>query len=497
MALAPSANTTPSSVLSAPLIVAVDPGPSARPLPAGNVLTLVDFAGEAPVVTAANGRAPFALHHLPLHVVAVASGEPRGARTERFLHWMETRGAPTPPPVLAWVQGGEADALRRLGAELQKLAQAGAARQSQTRQEVRRLQAMNAELRYRFAVSEGLLARRGKAPFELAFANDPASAPAQLISLAEYSAGLAQILPVPTTGVSALAFHLAGEPDASAEIQAELRSLEDAAVLERWSVAGKALRPGWNLLGLPRALSGHMRTLELRLAARGDGPLVSLSLGAEQPIPSFQVRELASNRPAMTNGLAVQVWRGLPGVCLPSFVSANLPARVASQRGGYTERPLSPAALKRVEHVNADVVRFEFPAVVAPPGEGAIVCHPPSIGITVGGIAGVVPGTALRASATVHIDNEKSHAVDFALVVAADVARARAMIEGGLPPERDEAFSGWHQVGRVETRRISAFRAAGSEEPASLFIATRMSEPGDNSYAWARFKDFTTLLQPV
>jgi hypothetical protein len=142
-------------------------------------------------------------------------------------------------------------------------------------------------------------------------------------------------------------------------------------------------------------------------------------------------------------------------------------------------------------------VRFEFPAVVAPPGEGAIVCHPPSIGITVGCIAGVVPGATLRASTTVHIDNEKSHAVDFAIAIAADPARARAIIEGGLPPERDEAFSGWHQVGRVETRRISAFRAAGSEASASLFIATRMTEPGDNSYAWARFKDFSVMLQPA
>src|SRR5262249_46362283 len=150
-------------------------------------------------------------------------------------------------------------------------------------------------------------------------------------------------------------------------------------------------------------------------------------------------------------------------------------------------------ALESAEHANSDTVSFDFPAVQAPPGEGEIVCHPPGQGVTIGRIPDVQIGDAVRISAGAYVAHQQSKDVDFAIILATDLERARYIIEGRSTPGRREAFSGWCRIKHGEGRRISAFRDGGNGDHQNLFIATRMSDPGDNSYAWARFKDFRFL----
>lgn len=195
----------------------------------------------------------------------------------------------------------------------------------------------------------------------------------------------------------------------------------------------------------------------------------------------------------MTNSLALQIWQDIQGTAPLHDLETHLPLRGA-RRGGFVERALRPDTLSRIEHANPQDVRFDFPAVAAPQGEGSVLCHPPSHGFTLACMAGCVPPETLRVSASVFIGHRNSKDIDFGIVLAADSARARDIANGGTALMKHEGFSGWCKVGHGEARRLSAFREPGGDAPGSLFVATRMSRPGDNSHAWARFRDFSMMV---
>ena len=170
------------------------------------------------------------------------------------------------------------------------------------------------------------------------------------------------------------------------------------------------------------------------------------------------------------------------------------PLRRDAPGSGFVERPIAAAGLRDVELANAEAVSFDFRPVWAPPGENTATCHPPSHGVTLGRLPDAVPPEATKVSASIVIGDERSHDVDFALVVADHPARALQILQGGAKPAAVEAFSGWISLAAARRQRISAFRASG-RLGSHLFIATRMSNPGDNSYAQARFKDFFVMVR--
>ncbi|WP_062111206.1 DUF6212 domain-containing protein [Aureimonas sp. AU40] len=492
-ALVAAAPRSLASLLSGPIVFSCDADPAARAPAACPVLTLLRFERGVPVILWGGAARP--LLDAPALPLAILAGEPESDTPRRLVAWLGERGL-APPPVLAWQKGGEEMALRQLAALLRREAIAADRSAERARADVRRVALMNRRLRERFTSAEEALTRRGALPFAVALTNEPARSPAQTLPLGEGTGALRQILPLASTGLAAVAVHLSGVPESgAAPLLAELRTLEDGATVGRWAVPGERLSSGWAVLALARALSGQQRTLELHLSAGPEGLPVQVSLGVEQPIPDFQVQAPGLG-PITPNALALQLWRGLPGAGVPEVEGHHRPAGERPARGGFRERAVAPARLLLASHANPDMVRFEFPAVEAPPGEGSVICHPPSHGLTLGVLPGAVPPKAVRVSASVHVANERAQAVDFALCAAPDAERAKALFEGRARPEAGEALGPFCRVPHGETRRISAFSAGLGESAQDLFIATRMSTPGDNSYAWARFSHFSVLEQP-
>jgi hypothetical protein len=430
----------------------------------------------------------------PMLVTAVLVSDPASVRVARFLAWLESSRT-SPVLVVEWLKGTETAALAKIGQELGRIATVSANRQLQTAAEAARMRDINAELHHRFTVAESSLLRTGAMPLDLAFANDPVTDPAQHVSIGETERGIAQVLPIASVGVCAIGIHFAAHEAGSGALVAELASLEDGRVLERWLIQASAIAPGWTVLGLSRTLSGLSRTLELRLSKQGsDERLPAISLGAGQPIPAFQVRDIATGQAALRNSLALQVWRGLPGTHMPGWFNVHKPVRSKTAPGGFIDIPLAPVALAQVEHVNPEAVRFDFPAVIGPPGERAVMCHAPTTGMTIGRLGGTVPEGAIRFSASAFIDNQQSRDVDFALIVGEDLSRIRAIAEGEMQPEPEEGFSGWVQVTHGQVKRLSAFRQIAAPGT-GIYVATRMTKAGDNSFARARFKDFSVMVQ--
>lgn len=482
-----------ATLLSGPVVFSCDGDPAARAPAACPVLTVLRFERGVPVILWGGAARP--LLDAPALPIAILAGEPEADTPRRLVAWLGERGHAA-PPVLPWQEGLEEAALRQLAALLRREAIAADRGAERARADVLRVAEMNRRLRERFTSAEEALMRRGALPLSVALANEPARSPAQTLPLGEGTGALRQVLPLGSTGLAAVGMHLAALPEAgAAPLLAELRTLEDGATVGRWVVPGERLTTGWVVLALARALSGPQRTLALHLSAGPDGRPAQVSLGVEQPIPDFQVQS-PDLGPITPNALALQLWRGLPGAHVPEMEGHHRPANERPARGGFFERAVAPARMLLASHANPEAVRFEFPAVQAPPGEGSVICHPPSHGFTLGVLPGAVPAKTVRVSASVHVANERAQAVDFALCAAPDAERAKALLEGRARPEAGEALGAFCRVPHGETRRISAFSAGLGERAQDLFVATRMSTPGDNSYAWARFSHFSTLEQP-
>ncbi len=479
--------------LSRPTMLAIDIGKSAAPLPTEGVATVVEFVRGQPAVIMPGWPKALLLRQSPAMIVAVLAGD-NGPNLNRLTKWLRESGTDPLPQVYSWAKGKEQRALAAATAELKRLAAEGLTAYSETAQQARRLRASNAELRYRFALAESALQRRDAVPFTLAFSNEPVAEPSPYDVLNESAAGVSQILPVASGGVAAIALHFGAADISGGTLELTLASLEDAQLLERWSITSTEIAAGWNIFGLSRTLSGQDRTLKLQISKSGDERLPPLSLGNGQPIPDFQIRDLATQQAAMPRSLALQVWRGLPGTRLSSSIEAHMPVRRNASTGGFTERPVAALSLRSVELANPEAVSFDFKPVWAPPGENTATCHPPSHGVTLGQLPHAAPGEAIKISASIGIGNERSQEVDFGMVVTDHPARALEILQGGSSPLPHEAFSGWARITSKQARRISAFCDV-SDDARNVFIATRMTHPGDNSYAQARFKDFTIMVR--
>ncbi len=488
------------SLLKEAVLIAVGVDRQSIPAPLRNAVRVVWFEGlqgDNALFSDADGGV-FSVQEVPLLPLAILVETASSGSERRLQVWLQRHGMPVQPPVLEWSPERAIEVLALLVRRGADSLAAGARRLVLVNRELRQLRSLNDDLQNRFAAVESYLSRRGLQPFDLAFANDPVADPAQPNVLAAASAeGICQILPVASTGVSGIAIHFERLPQGSASrLRAQLVTLEDLSIVDSWLVPADDLVTGWNILGLTQTLAGLRRTLEIRIRLEdGDEDTPLLSVGGMQPIDQFQIRDAATNTPLMKNSLAMQVWCGMPGVSLPSWTNYLSPvSRQPGTEGGFQDLPIAPGILELATLANTSEVEFDFPAIMPLPGERAIGCHPPNTGLTIGRLPAACPPQAVRLSANAFISNDQAKDIDFAIVIAGDLAEARELFEERREPGTGEGFSGWTRVAYGDTAHISAFIADQVSVWRDIYFATRMAVPGDNSFAWAKFGDLSVLV---
>lgn len=360
----------------------------------------------------------------------------------------------------------------------------------------------NEDLQNRFAALETFIDRHGLQPFERAFINDPIEDGVEPTALAANVLAMAangrisQILPVASLGVSAIALHVARPaPRSDATFTISLSSIEDGALIESWSVPADELPLGWTTLSLRQAIAGLRRTLRLVISVEGgrtDLPL--LSLGGAQPLDLFRLQDHDLQQSITSASLALQVFVGLPGVVPPS--PGGFTARASEeQKGGLREQSLPTEILRDATQARLDPDTSGFDGVTYLDGERVISCHPPAFGMTVAKIPGGCPAGTLRLSANLLVDHAKSRDVEFALVSSNDESRILHLLGGVAEPVAGEGFSGWTRVPAKQPRFASLYIDGAAHGASDLYLATRMVEPGNHDFAWARFLNLHALIQ--
>ena len=356
----------------------------------------------------------------------------------------------------------------------------------------------NEELQNRFAALEAFIDRHGLQPFELAFINPPAEDDTEPNVLATASnARISQILPVASSGVSAVALHVAKPaPRSEAILQASLASVEDGRVIESWSIPVAEIEAGWMTLSLKSTIAGLRRTLKLVVSVDGQrADLPTLSLGNAQPLALFRLQDAELRQSVSSSSLALQVYVGLPGVVPPNRGSFSARAAQDNDAPGLREMSLPQDALTQTQQVHLDDDSSGFDGVTYLEGEHTLSCHPPAFGTTIARIAGGCPAGTLRLSANLLVAHEKARDVEFALVVGREEGRIIDLLSGTSEPAPGEGFSGWIRVPAKQPRFASLYLDAPAREAGDLYLATRMVDPGNQDFAWARFMNLHALVQ--
>jgi hypothetical protein len=361
----------------------------------------------------------------------------------------------------------------------------------------------NEDLQNRFSALEAFIDRHGLQPFECAFINQPAhedgetASPAPNVLAMAANGRVAQILPVASLGISAIALHVAkAGPRSEATLTVTLASIEDGRTIESWIIPAAEMPVGWTTLTLRNAISGLRRTLRLVISAdgaRADLPL--LSLGGAQPLDLFRLQDYDLQQTVTASSLALQVFVGLPGVAPPSPGGFAPQAGQHGKGSGLQECTVPPEILRNAVQVQLDSDTGGFEGVSYLDGERAISCHPPAFGMTIAKLTGGCPPGALRLSANLLVDHGQSKDVEFALVAGCNETRIMEMLSGIVDPIAGEGFSGWTRVPAKQPRFASLYMDAGGKTSCDLYLATRMLEPGNHDFAWARFLNLHALTQ--
>lgn len=441
-----------------------------------------------------------ALRYPPLLTVAVfASADDTLDEASRGAAWLRDHGASVVPEPVVVNPEGSSELTAALASQLVKVLTGQAECITTFSRELASLRIQNESLQNNFRAAEAVLGRKGLQPYELDFVNEPLESHVDVLKEATQKR-VAQILPVGSTGVSAVGVHFAEVPSKdSGFLKVQVSSLEDGIVVGTWGVPVSALHTGWNVFGFEKSLAGLPRTLELTITVAGTQNVPCLSLGAPQPIERFRVRDADSARSLTDSSLALQVWTGLAAMALPSWATywSSKPYTGRGLEMPLRQEAIAPDMLSGVTHYNTDEVSFTFEAVQALVPERAIACHPPAFGMTMARLPGACPAGALRVSACALVDNEKSQEVEFALVTTTDGDRARLLLRGDTAPVLGESFSSWIRVSPATKQAVNAFISQPVARCQDVFIATRMVEAGNNDFAWAKFQDLTAVFQDL
>lgn len=464
-----------------------------------NVWRLVDVGAACIQVEIAEGEVR-ELQRPPLLTCAILTENAGLTLATQAAAWLRDHGARVVPEPTAAASENLPQLTGAIAGQLVKLLTSQADCITGLAREVAHFRISNETLQNNFRATEGVLARKGLQPYDLDFVNEPADSHINVLKDASHKR-VAQVLPVGSTGISAVGIHLATVPARSnGFLKAQVTSLEDGVLLGTWSVPIADLHRGWNVFGFERSLSGLPRTLELSVAVAGGGTeFPCLSLGAPQPVERFRVHDAEGRQALADASLAVQVWAGLADVALPSWATywSSHPKSGVGPDVPLRQDVIAPDILSFATHDNADQVQFSFDAVQSLISERAVSCHPPATGTTIARLPGACPAGALRVSATALVDNSQAQDVEFALVTTTNSERARAILSGESAPVAGESFSAWVKVSPTEKKSVNAFIGQPVARWQDIFIATRMAEPGNNDFAWAKLQHLTTLSQDL
>jgi len=312
----------------------------------------------------------------------------------------------------------------------------------------------------RLAALEAFIARDNRQDFDCVFAEAPAPDATTRLGTEANMRRLTQLLPVASRGVSAIALHLADAPlipDAVLDIR--LTSMEDGQERAAWRLPVHSLTPGWQVLGLERALTGLSRTL--RLSVEVSGGTVALALGAWQPLAEF--RAIGEDGAALApRSLAFQVWTGLPGVMPPRTGIDHVGAEASGH--GFEEVFLPVAAIA--------LTRDGSTATRRALADDSLPCDTARVGIALGCLAGALPAGTMIVQA---IGHAAPGSVAFALAAAPSPEAALAMAEQDLPAT---GWSGWVDSDAEGAAPLRLFLAAEGGEATDLFVLTRRTGPG-------------------
>lgn len=193
----------------------------------------------------------------------------------------------------------------------------------------------------------------------------------------------------------------------------------------------------------------------------------------------------------------MRLWCGEPFSLYAVQATVVLPD--AHRRDGAkndTYMPLAQALLAKSSHANVDDVRFDFAPVSHVAYRHAIACHPPSRGMTIAGLPLPHGARIFGLTAEAEVGNEKANAVEFALVLASDVERAKQLLTAATEPTPEEAVSDWVTARFGHKAWVEARTAQGAHHHGIAFMATRMAKPGNNNFAWARFREPSIAMLP-
>ena len=417
---------------------------------------------------------------------------------DRTTDWLQKRrntGVPAAHQLAAEDGAGFAAAIL---ANAQALAQKNAVLTTSLFRQLAEARQANEELQNRFAALEAFIDRHGMQPFELAFINPPVDDDTEPNVLVTASDGrISQILPVASVGVSAIALHITkAAPRSDAVLNVALNSVEDGRMVESWSVPVADIDAGWMTLSLKSTIAGLRRTLRLVISVDGHRlDLPTLSLGNAQPLDLFRLQDPDLKQSISSSSLALQVYVGLPGVVPPHRSSFSARAAQDNAAPSLREVSLPQDVLVQTAQVHLDEDSSGFDGVSYLDDERIVSCHPPAFGTTIARIAGGCPAGTLRLSANLLVAHEKAKDVEFALVACRDEGHVVHLLSGTADPAPGEGFSGWIRVPAKQPRFASLYLEAAAREGGDLYLATRMVEPGNHDFAWARFFNVHALVQ--
>lgn len=439
------------------------------------------------------------LTEAPVQLAAiVAFDQSERELVDRASEWLHKRRNGAVPAALLIAPDDTMSFASNVLGTAQQLAQRSAELTTSLFRQLAEARQANEDLQNRFAALEAFIDRAGLQPFDIAFINPPVEDDTEPNVLATASnGGVSQILPVASTGVSAIALHIAkAAPRSDGVFRATLQSVEDGRIIETWTVPASELHPGWMNLALQKSIAGLRRTLRLVVAVEGQKTdLPTLSLGNAQPLPLFRLQDADLRQSISSSSLALQVYVGLPGVVPPT------PGTFAARGGrekteqGLRETILPQELLTRTHQVALDTESSGFDGVSYLEGERIISCHPPAFGSTVAKIPGGCPAGALRVSANLLVAHDKARDVEFALVTSRDENRVADILAGANDLLAGDGFSGWIRVPAQQPRFASLYLDAPAKAPSDLYLVTRMVEPGNHDFAWARFLNVHALTQ--
>ena len=328
----------------------------------------------------------------------------------------------------------------------------------------------------------------------LSFADEPSPAGSSL-GLGWSSSGLTQILPVQSTGVSAFELNIGERRGGDgAVLHVHLVCQEDHLVLDRWTVPFEVLSKGWMMFCLTRALTGDPKTLQLQLDLECEADVhLGLGLGEHPTLAPFQARNPVANVAAATHGLAMRVWCGDAHSAYGQHGNAQIADARSKDRQGFYPTPMSPSLLARAEQVPTEGTKFGFEPVAWFPYRVAVGCHPPAHGMTLACVP--LPATRVHgAHCWTEVGNPLSLPVQFNMMLTDNPQRVLELLAGTVSPEPHEAASGWHVSTPTEPVALLARPARVSAKGSKLYLATRMKQPGNKDYAWARFRAMSLIL---